>query len=75
MCNTGNSELLAHIRENDRIALSMNPLAFLVKQHEIVRCVGALFAHTDVIVPEVAGATKRAEALTQTVLARGFAGE
>lgn len=40
MCNSWNSELLAHIRENDKIALSMNPLAFLVKQHEIVRRVG-----------------------------------
>ena len=49
----------------------MPPLA---EQHEIVRRVEALFARADAIEREVVAATKRAEALTQAVLAKAFRG-
>jgi len=41
----------------------------------IVRRVETLFARADAVEREVAAATKRAEALTQIVLARAFAGK
>jgi len=45
------------------------------EQYEIVRRVNALFALADQIENQVAGATKRTEALTQAVLAEAFRGE
>jgi type I restriction enzyme S subunit len=50
----------------------MNPL---LKQHEIVCRVDALFARADAIEREVAAATQRAEALTKAVLAKAFKGD
>lgn len=47
----------------------------LLEQHEIVRRVEALFTLADSIEQRVAAATKRAEALTQSILARAFRGE
>jgi len=51
------------------------PLPPLAEQHEIVRRVNALFARADAIEREVAAATKRAEAMTQAILAKAFAGK
>jgi type I restriction enzyme S subunit len=51
------------------------PLPPLSEQHEIVRRVDALFARADAAEREVAAATKRAEALTQAVLAKAFSGK
>ena len=51
------------------------PLPPLTEQHEIVRRVEALFARADAVEREVAAATKRADALTQAVLAKAFAGK
>ena len=51
------------------------PLPPLTEQHEIVRCVDALFERADAIEREVAAAAKRTEALTQAVLGKAFRGE
>ncbi|HNX17484.1 MAG TPA: restriction endonuclease subunit S [Methanoregula sp.] len=51
------------------------PLPPLADQHEIIRRVEALFARADAVEREVAAATKRADALTQAVLAKAFAGK
>ncbi|NOZ22238.1 MAG: hypothetical protein GXP25_14255, partial [Planctomycetes bacterium] len=50
-------------------------LPSLAEQQEIVRRVRALFALADSIEQRVQAATKQAEALTQSVLARAFRGE
>jgi type I restriction enzyme S subunit len=61
---------------NLEILRSMSvPLPPLAEQHEIVRRVNALFARADAIELEVADATKRADALTQAVLGKAFAGK
>lgn len=60
---------LTQIRE---MPVAMPPLA---EQHEIVRRVEALFALADSIQQRVQTATKQAEALTQSILARAFRGE
>ncbi len=51
------------------------PLPSLAEQHEIVRRVEALFTLADSIEQRVQTATKQAEALTQSILARAFRGE
>ena len=51
------------------------PIPPILEQHEIVRHVNALFMLADQIEHQVAGATKRTEALTQAVLAKAFQGE
>ena len=51
------------------------PLPPLLEQHEIVRRVSALFALADRIEAKVAAATKKADGLTQAVLAKAFRGE
>jgi type I restriction enzyme S subunit len=47
----------------------------LEEQHEIVRRVEALFARADAIEKQIAAATKRADKLTQAILAKAFRGE
>jgi type I restriction enzyme S subunit len=47
----------------------------LPEQREIVRRVGTLFALADAIEAKVAAAQKRADALTQAILAKAFSGE
>jgi len=61
-----------NIRDLKRLPIPLPPLA---EQHEIVRRVEALFARADTVEREVAAATKRADALTQAVLAKAFAGK
>lgn len=51
------------------------PLPSLVEQNEIVRRVNDLFAFAESIECRVAQATKRVEALTQSILARAYRGE
>jgi type I restriction enzyme S subunit len=51
------------------------PLPPLAEQREIVRRVDALFEQANQIELQVSGATKRAEALTQAILAKAFRGE
>jgi type I restriction enzyme, S subunit len=51
------------------------PLMSLEEQHEIVRRVEALFKLTDAIEKRVEAATKRADKLTQSILAKAFRGE
>jgi type I restriction enzyme S subunit len=51
------------------------PLLSLPEQHEIVRRVEALFRLADAIERRVAGATARADKLTQAILAQAFRGE
>jgi len=51
------------------------PVPPLPEQHEIVRRVEGLFNLADSIEKRVAAATKRAEKLTQTILAKAFRGE
>jgi type I restriction enzyme S subunit len=51
------------------------PFCPLVEQHEIVRRVEALFNLADTIEKRVEAATKRAEKLTQAILAKAFRGE
>ena len=51
------------------------PLPSIEEQHEIVRRVEALFKLADVIRKRVEVSTKRAETLTQAILARAFRGE
>ncbi len=50
-------------------------VAPLLEQREIVRRVEALFALADAIEAKVAAAQKRADALTQAILAKAFRGE
>jgi len=47
----------------------------LREQHEIFRRLETLFVYVDAVDPEVAAATKRADALTQAVLAKAFGGK
>lgn len=47
----------------------------LKEQHEIVRRVGALFKLADEIEAQIYAATKRADKLTQAILAKAFRGE
>jgi type I restriction enzyme S subunit len=51
------------------------PLPPLAEQHEIVRCVNALFERADQIEEQVIAATKRTEALTQALLGKAFRGD
>jgi len=51
------------------------PLPSTDEQHEIVRCVQALFRLAEKIEERVAAATNRADKLTQAVLAKAFRGE
>ena len=51
------------------------PLPPTQEQHEIVRRVEALFQLADAIEKRVAAATKRADKLTQSILAKAFRGE
>jgi len=51
------------------------PLPSVVEQHEIVRCVGALFGLADRIEQHVGAGTLGAEKLSQAALAKAFRGE
>jgi len=51
------------------------PLPSLAEQHEIVRCVNALFEHADATERDVAAASRRCERLTQAVMRKAFQGE
>ncbi len=51
------------------------PLPPIEEQHEIVRRVEALFRLADAIEKHVAGATAKAEKLTQAILSKAFRGE
>ena len=51
------------------------PFCALLEQHEIVRRVEALFKLADLIKKRVESATKRADKLTQAILAKAFRGE
>ena len=63
-------------REKENAGKLQVPLPPLAEQHEIVRRVEPLFARADAAEREVAAATtKRADALTQAVLARAFQGK
>ena len=62
------------ISQKDIAALTL-PLPPLHEQHEIVRRVEALFKLADAIEKRVELATKRAEKLTQAILAKAFRGE
>jgi type I restriction enzyme S subunit len=80
--STKNVELIDLSREVARKTLNLGllkaveiPLPPLEEQHEIVRRVNTLFAFADQIEQEVAEATKRTEALSQSVLAKAFRGE
>jgi type I restriction enzyme S subunit len=52
--------------------ISVPPLS---EQHEIVRRIDALFRFADTVERHVAGATLRADKLTQSILAKAFRGE
>jgi type I restriction enzyme S subunit len=56
----------------ERLPVAIPPLS---EQHEIVRRVDALFKLADQIERRVEAATKRANKLTQSILARAFSGE
>ena len=51
------------------------PLPPIEEQNEIVRRVDALFSHADSVEKQVAVAMKRADKLTQAILAKAFRGE
>jgi type I restriction enzyme S subunit len=69
---SGATQPLFNLNDLKKIEIPLPPLA---EQHEIVRRVDALFARADAVEREAAAATKRAEALTQAVLAKAFAGK
>ncbi len=78
----GKKQLLELQRGATKIGLGLDdiravqiPLPPLTEQHEIVHRVDALFARADIVEREAAAATKRAEALTQAVLAKAFSGK
>jgi type I restriction enzyme S subunit len=58
-----------------KIAMLPVPVAPLEEQREIVRRVDSLFKLADKIEERVAAATKRADKLTQAILAKAFRGE
>jgi len=63
-----------HLYINDTRRMPF-PLPTLQEQHEIVRRVEALFKLADTIEERVKTATKRADKLTQSILAKAFRGE
>jgi type I restriction enzyme S subunit len=58
-----------------RIAALPIPVPPTQEQHEIVRVVEALFKLADTIEKQVESTTKRAEKITQAILAKAFRGE
>jgi len=71
---TGTSESGMNLTQAKFLALEFI-LPSLSEQHEIVRRVGTLFGLADTIEARVAAAQKRADALTQAILAKAFRGE
>jgi type I restriction enzyme S subunit len=72
MVGTGSGLQHIHLRD---LRADCVPLPSLQEQHEIVRRVGALFKLADAIEKRVEVATRRAEKLTQAILAKAFRGE
>jgi len=72
MVATGTGLQHLHLRDLRRVPTPLPPLA---EQHEIVRRVDALFKLADAIERRVPTATRRAEKLTQAILAKAFRGE
>ena len=64
-----------HNINSDEVRRLQINLPSIPEQHEIVRRVESLFALADAIEHKVAAAQKRAEALTQGILAKAFRGE
>ena len=72
MLGTGSGLQHIHLRD---LRADCVPLPPLEEQHEIVRRVEALFKLADTIEERVETATKRADKLTQSILAKAFRGK